>query len=310
LATLVSEKVIEACAKAGAIKSFQTAFEAMNWGRLGRGIMTQIADIICSIPLMSESAQKRFFQDTHCISALQCCLSNKDAVWALLDRIGKLDLGQRLKLLNQTDATGKTFAKHMVEQSKLPDLALKLYSPIILSIPSMSKLELEEFLQNPNRYDALYPCLADGNTASILLTKIEELEPIARRELLTRVSANGHTLAGYIAEKCRLPGLVPKLFNLVGKDADLLSMFKHVPENGNAFGLVICGWNSASTAIDFLKYISKFPANERVEILSHRNVDRKNIHNVIIEHHKDPNVSAAFFECLEGMTPDQRARCM
>jgi hypothetical protein len=187
---------------------------------------------------------------------------------------------------------------------------VKQVAGIICSIPLMPELEQGKFLRYSPCKDALCRCLADNETALALLTEIEKLEPIARRELLTRVSANGQTLATCIADKCKLPGLVPKLFNLVGKDADLLLMFKHVPENGNAFGLVICGWNSASAAIDFLKYISKFPANERVEILSHRNVDRKNIHSVIIEHHKDPNVSAAFFECLDGMTLDQRARCV
>jgi hypothetical protein len=87
-------------------------------------------------------------------------------------------------------------------------------------------------------------------------------------------------------------------------------MLRHATNNGNTFGLFICGCNTPSAAMDFLKYVSKLKVEERVEILSHRNDDRKNIHSMIVEFQKDTRVSAAFFECFEGMTSDQRARCV
>jgi hypothetical protein len=225
---LVSEKVVQICAKAGAIAPFQRALESIYW-RPGNGhnakIDKELKQIMCSIPLMPELWHGKFLRNDHCRYELRQCLANDTIALELLHEVEKLDLDKRLKLLNQTDAYGATFAEHM-------------------------------------------------------------------------------------AEKCRIPDLVPRLFALIKDPKDLSSMLKHVANNGNTFGLIICGWNNPSAAIDFLKYVSGLSVEERVEILSQRNDDRKNIYSMIVEFKKNTRVGAAFIECLEKMTPDQRARCM
>jgi hypothetical protein len=188
--------------------------------------------------------------------------------------------------------------------------AVKQIVNIICSIPSMPTSAQKEFLKDAYCEKALRHCLTDKDIASALLSEIERLEPSERLELLSPTNAGGSSLAMYIAESSKLQSLVPKLFSLIKEPKDLLSMLKYVGAKGNTFGTIICMCNSSSMAIYFLKYISKFSVEDRIEILSHRNADRWNIHNMIVKRHKNPRVSAAFFECLRDMNNDQWEECM
>ncbi|MDR2677595.1 MAG: hypothetical protein LBB26_03470 [Puniceicoccales bacterium] len=111
--------------------------------------------------------------------------------------------------------------RHYTRENNI--IKIKIRS-IVQVIPLMPEFAQKDIIKQLSMVNGVWQyCLSAHNVASKLFERIEKLDPPARWQLLSLEDGYGATLVHQLGAYSKAPGLVPKLFKLLGDKESILA---------------------------------------------------------------------------------------
>jgi hypothetical protein len=144
---------------------------------------------------------------------------------------------------------------------------------------------------------------------NLLLASLQQFPEEQRNEVLANVDNRNHNLALYFAANCIDLTELDQFRRLYPTHEAELAMLQHKNNPGETFAIALCLASNLEVIKSFLSRLKTFPPEERLEVLSACSSTGESVF-ATLKKQNDPALFAVFYECLEGMTDDQRRRCL